>query len=105
MVLLRRILNDDVQLVRVYHNTVLTTQRISLILQKAYHNKMYARFYTDKLFIQINFARNGDISVSSNIRSQAFLADYYRKSKQGWTFQNVKAFVYQWMQVSRRTLY
>lgn len=102
---MRRILNDDVQLVKINSGTILTPYMISSALQKAYGNKMYAKFYTNKLFIQVNFARDGNISVSSNIRSQAFLQDLWKKNQQGWTMSNVKAFIYQWMQISRRVLY
>lgn len=105
MVQLKKILNDDVQLVRLYPNSVLTPAKISQILHKAYGNKMYAKFYTDKFFIQVNFARNGDISVSSNIRHQGFLNDLWKKSQIGWTMPVVKSFVYQWMQISRRVLH
>lgn len=101
---MRRILNDDIQLIKVGSSTVLTPVMIGRALQKAYGNKMYAKFYTDKFFIQVNFARDGNISVSSNIRSQAFLQDLWKKNQQGWNMNNVKSFIYTWMQVSRRTL-
>lgn len=103
--MLKKILNDDVQLVRLYPNSELTPAKINQVLQKAYGNKMYAKFYTDKHFIQVNFARDGNISVSSNIRHQGFLQDLWKKSQIGWNMANVKAFVYQWMQVSRRVLH
>lgn len=102
---LRRILNDDVQLIKISPGTTLTPVMIDRVLHKAYGNKMYAKFYTDKLFIQVNFARDGNISVSSNIRHQGFLQDLWKKNQIGWTMANVKAFIYQWMQISRRSLH
>ena len=105
MVTLKKILNDDVQLIRLYPNTALTPAKISQVLQKAHGNKMYAKFYTDKYFIQVNFARDGNISVSSNIRHQRFLQDLWKKNQQGCNLANVKAFVFQWMKLSRRVLH
>lgn len=102
---MRRIINDDVQLVKVNPGTVLTPSVVGQVIQRAYSNKMYAKFYTDKIFIQVNFARNGDISVSSNIRSPVFINDLWKKNQNGWSIPLVKSFIYQWMQVSRRTLY
>lgn len=98
------IIKDDIQLVRISPGVALTPVRISNALQRAYSNKMYAKFYTDRYFIQVNFARNGDISVSSNIRSPQFIADLSRRSSRGWTLPIVKSFIYQWLQISRRSL-
>lgn len=105
MVTLKKILNDDVQLIRLYPNSALTPAKISQVLQRAQGNKMYAKFYTDKYFIQVNFARDGNISVSSNIRHQGFLQDLWKKNQIGWNMANVKAFIYQWMSLSRRVLH
>lgn len=102
---MRRILNDDVQLIRIGRNTVLSPVIIQRALQRAYSNKMYAKFYTDKYFIQVNFMRDGTISVASNIRNQAFLQDLWKKNQQGWTMAYAKSFVYQWLQLSRRVLH
>lgn len=105
MSLLKRIITDDIQLIRISPGVPLTSMRISTALQRAASNRMYAKFYTDKYFIQVNFARDGDISVSSNIRSPQFVSDLWRKSKQGWTIPVVKSFLYQWLQISRKVLY
>lgn len=96
---------NGVQLIHVGPHTVLSPHIITNAIQKAYNRKLYAKFYTDKYFIQVNFAWNGNISVSSNIRNQAFLQDLYKKNQEGWNLSNVKSFCYQWMQISRRTLY
>lgn len=100
-----KIVNEDVQLIKVYGNVPLTASRIGNAIQRAYSNKMYAKFYTDKYFIQVNFARDGNISVSSNIRTPQFVSDLWRKNKQGWTIPLVKSFIYQWLQISRKILY
>lgn len=102
---MKRILNDDIQLIKINKGTVLTPSMVGQAIQRAYSNKMYAKFYTDKFFIQVNFARNGDISVSSNIRSPIFVNDLWKKNQSGWSISKVKAFIYQWMSLSRRTLY
>lgn len=101
---MKKIINDDIQMIKLSPGVPLTTTRVSNAIQRAYSNKMYAKFYTNKFFIQVNFARNGDISVSSNIRSPQFVNDLYRRNKQGWTLPLVKSFVYTWMQINRRTL-
>lgn len=100
-----KIHNEDIQLIKIYGNVPLTSSKIGTALQRAQSNKMYAKFYTDKYFVQVNFARDGNISVSSNIRSPQFVNDLWRKSRQGWTMSSVKAFLYQWLQISRRLLY
>lgn len=97
--------NEDIQLIKIHNNVPITTARIGNALQRAQSNKMYAKFYTDKYFIQVNFARDGNISVSSNIRSPQFINDLLRKNRQGWTMPLVKSFLYQWLQISRKMLY
>lgn len=100
-----RIINEDVQLVRIYDNVPLTASKIGSALQRAYSNKMYARFYNNKFFIQVNFARDGNISVASNIRNPQFIADLYKRNRQRWTLPLVKSFLYQWLSISRKLLY
>lgn len=102
---MRRIINEDVQLIHIGPNTALTSIAVDTALRRAQSNKLYAKFYTDKVFIQVNFARDGNISVSSNIKTPSFMSEYSRLSNQGWTFTSVKNFVYQWMQISRKVLY
>lgn len=101
---MKKILNDDIQLIRVSPGVPLTPTRINTALQRAYSNKMYAKFYTDKYFIQVNFARDGSISVASNIRLPAFVNDLSRRSSKKWTIPDVKSFIFQWLQISRNLL-
>ena len=100
-----KIINEDVQLIHISPTTKLTPPMITSILYRAMGNKMYAKFYTDKVFIQVNFAKDGTISVASNIRDGAFLRDYNNKCRIGWNFALVKSFIYQWMQASRSTIW
>jgi len=99
-----RKIKEDVKMIRLGANTALTTSQISKAVQDAFGSRGSAKFCTDKLWIQVSFLRDGTPVVSSNIRSQRFLRDYHEKSKR-WTIQSIKSFVYQWMQLSRRTLY
>lgn len=98
------ILKDDVQIVKVSPGVPLSPTVINNALFRANSNKMYAKFIINNLFIQVNFMRDGTISVSSNIRTPSFVNDLAVKSRKGWTFAIVKAFVYQWLTLSRRTL-
>lgn len=102
---MRGIINENAQLIKVGPGVVLTPSMIGQALLRARDSKLYAKFYTNKVFIQVNFARNGDISISSNIMNPAFLTDYRRRIKDGWSFVTAKAFVYQWMSLSRKSLY
>lgn len=102
---MKAIKNEDIQLIKIHSNVPITSARIGNALQRAYSNKMYAKFYTDKYFVQVNFARDGNISVSSNIKSPQFINDLSKKSRQGWTMSLVKSFLYQWLQISRKMLY
>lgn len=101
---MRRIIDESVQMIHVGPNTALTLTAINIALQRAYSNKMYAKFYTDKFFIQVNFMKDNTINVSTNIRYPTCVNDLWRKSQQGWTMALAKQFVYQWMSVSRRLL-
>lgn len=102
---MKKILRDDIQIIKLSPGVPLTSARISVALQRARSNYLYAKFCSGDLFIQVNFARNGDISVSSNIRTPAFVNDLSKKSRQRWTIPLVKSFVYQWMQLSRRIIF
>lgn len=102
---MRRIYNEDVQLIRVGPGVNLTPAMIDNAMHRAMGNKMYAKFYTDKVFIQINFARDGNISVASNVRTMSFVNDLAYNNRLGWTYSSAKAFIYKWMNVSRTLLY
>lgn len=91
-------------MVHIGPNTALTLTTINYALLRAKSNCMYAKFYTDKYFIQVNFMRDGTINVSTNINNMSCMNDYHRKDKLGWTFPRAKQFVYQWMQLSRRVI-
>lgn len=95
---------EGVQMVHIGPNTALTLTAINYALLRASYNRMYAKFYTDKWFIQVNFMRDGTINVSTNIRHPSCIADMWKKEKQGWSIGLAKQFVYQWMQISRRVL-
>ena len=101
--MVRRVV-EGVQMIHIGPNTALTSTQISYALRRASASRMYAKFYTDKYFIQVNFMRDYTINVSSNIRTPSFVNDLHRKEKIGWTIPLVKQFVFQWMQLSRRTL-
>lgn len=98
-------LNEVTQMIHVNSSTTLTPAQIDKVLIRAKEDYMYAKFYTDKYFIQVNFMKDGSISVASNIRADAFLNDYRRNERQGWKYATVKTFIYQWMQVYRKILY
>lgn len=102
---MRRIINDDIQLIKLNNNAVLTPSMIHQALYRAHSNYMYAKFIVDNLYIQVNFARDETISVSSNIRNQSFLRDVSYYSRVGWNIGNLKSFLYQWLQISRRLLW
>lgn len=100
-----KIINESVQMIHLGPTDKLTIDVINNALHAARIGYTYARFYTNNVFIQVNYMRDGTISVSSNIRSMPFLVDYRRQESYGWTEGRVKLFVYQWMQVCRQNLY
>lgn len=99
-----KILNESIQLIHIKPNVPLSASAVSYALQMASANRMYAKFYTDKYFIQVNFLKDYTISVSSNITLPHFIQSLRRYESRGWTFSSVKQFVYQWMQLNRRQL-
>lgn len=99
----RRVL-ESVQLIHIGPNTALTLSQISYICRRAKMNYMYAKFYTDKYFIQANFMRDNTINISTNIKSPGFIAQYRKYEREGWTFGRVVTFIYDWMQTKRRSL-
>ncbi len=98
------IINESVQMIHISPSTHLMPAQIQYALQTAASNFMYAKFYTDKWFIQVNFMKDRTINVASNIKLPQFVADLWRMENQGWTMATVKQFVYQWMQISRSVL-
>lgn len=101
---MRKIIDESVQLIHIGPNTALTKTAIHYALMKASSNRMYAKFYTDNVFIQVNFMKDGSISVSSNIRYRGFVDALWKMEQRGWTFNSVKYFVFQWMNVNRRLI-
>lgn len=99
-----KILDESTQLIHISPTTVLTATQVQYALQMASCNFMYAKFYTDKYFIQVNFMKDHTINVSSNITIPQFVQDLRRNERLGWNISRAKNFVYQWMQISRRTI-
>lgn len=97
-------IKEDVQLIHIGSDTVLTNTAIQYALMRAASNYMYAKFYTDKYFIQVNFMKDNTINVSSNITIPQFVYDLHRNERLGWDIARTKNFVYQWMQISRKQL-
>jgi len=97
-------IEESVQLIHIGPDTVLSPTAIQYALQLASSNSMYAKFYTDKYFIQVNFMKDQSINVTSNITISQFVMDFHRNEKLGWTFSRAKNFVYTWMQISRKSL-
>lgn len=95
---------ESVQLIHLGPNTALTLTAINYALQKARSNYMYAKFYTDNAFIQVNFMRDNTISVATNIRNPSCVNELWKYNQQGWNFGLVKEFVYRWMQQNRRLI-
>ena len=99
-----KILNEDIQLIHIGSDTVLTNSAIQYALMRAASNYMYAKFYTDKYFIQVNFMKDNTINVSSNIVLPQFVYDLRRNEQLGWNIARTKNFVYNWMQICRKQL-
>lgn len=90
---------------KIQPNEELTLPKIEQALKAAFSNKYYAKFSTDKYFIQVNFNTDGSIAVSSNIICGQFLQDLVKMNKFGWNYTRVKTFIYNWMQLHRASLY
>lgn len=99
-----KIVNESVQMIHLGPNTPLTFTSINYALQRARSNHMYAKFYTDKYFIQVNFMKDSTINISTNIKSPQVIYDLNRMESRGWTFSRAEEFVYRWMQTYRKTL-
>ena len=95
--------DESVRLVPVKKGQVLRSQEVTYALQLASSNFCYAKFYSDKYFIQVNFMRDLSISVSSNITLPQFVTSLNRYSSH-WTFSSVRDFIYQWTVISRRII-
>lgn len=99
-----KIRNESIQLIHVPPNKPLTMTQIQYAMQMASANRMYAKFYTDKYFIQVNFMKDYTINITSNINLPHFAQSLRRYEARGWTFTSAKEFVYKWMQQSRGLL-
>lgn len=97
-------ITESVVFIHLSPNDPLTLDTINKALLTAMSNRMYAKFYTDKWWIQVNFMKDNTINVSTNIRLQSCINDLWKKSQYGWTFSLVKSFVYQWLSVYRKLL-
>lgn len=99
-----KIIDESVQMIHIGPHTALTQTAVQYALQRAAADRMYAKFYTDRYFIQVNFMKDQTINVSSNIKAPQFVQSLWKYEQQGWTMATTKQFVYLWMQTNRRSL-
>lgn len=99
-----KIINENVQMIHIGPTTKLTSTSILYALQRARASRTYAKFYTDKYYIQVNYMKDGSVNVASNITNIAFSNDLRRLDQQGWNDSRAKEFIYRWLQINRRTV-
>ena len=63
------ILTEGTQLIHVSADTELTRQVINFALVSARTSRRYAKFYSNKFYIEVTFQRDGTIRISSNYRN------------------------------------
>lgn len=99
-----KIINENIQMIHIGPTTRLTSTSILYALQRARSSRTYAKFYTDKYYIQVNYMRDGTVNVASNITNCAFNNDLRRLDRQGWNDSRAKEFIYRWLQINRKTV-
>jgi len=62
-------LTEGTQLIHVSADTELTRQVINFALVSARTSRRYAKFYSNKFYIEVTFQRDGTVRIASNYRT------------------------------------
>ena len=75
------LLDETIQLIHINPNKEVTDALVRRALIMAKSTKNYAKFYTDRFYIIVNFNRDNTLNISHNIRNLDFYRELMRLQK------------------------
>lgn len=72
------LLNETIQLIHINPNVEVNTALVKRAMVMAKSTKNYAKFYTDKYYIIVNFNKDNTMNISYNIRNLDFYREFMR---------------------------
>ena len=97
------ILTEGTQLIHVSADTELTRQVINFALVSARTSRRYAKFYSNKYYIEVTFQRDGTVHISSNYRfNTLFNRQLYELEKKPFRITETVNFIWIWMNKIRK---
>lgn len=97
------ILTEGTQLIHVSADTELTRQVINFALVSARTSRRYAKFYSNKYYIEVTFQRDGTVRISSNYRfNTLFNRQLYELEKKPFRITETVNFIWIWMNKIRK---
>ena len=97
------ILTEGTQLIHVSADTELTRQVINFALVSARTSRRYAKFYSNKYYIEVTFQRDGTVRMASNYRfNTLFNRQLYELEKKPFRITETVNFIWIWMNKIRK---
>lgn len=97
------ILNEEVQRIKCNKDKEVTNKVITNALLKARWRYHYARFYTNKYYIEVSFRNDGTVQISSNYRcNMVFNKAIKQLENKKYTIGNVTYFIWLWINRIRK---
>lgn len=98
---------ESIQLIHIDGKKDVTPELVKHALVAAKACKNYAKFYTDKFYITVNFHKDNTMSVAHNIRNRDFYRELMRLQnniKQQTNIQLYSIFIARWLNKIRRDI-
>lgn len=99
------LLNETIQLIHITSDTKVSPEMVKHALVSAKVCKNYAKFYTDKFYITVNFNKDNTMSVSHNIRNLDFYRELMRIQNNNRNNSNISLyaqFISRWINKIRK---
>lgn len=97
------LINESTQLIHVDSTHELTKSVISYALNSARSSRRYAKFYSNKYYINVTFQRDGTILIASNYKSD-FVFNKKLKEIESYKYglYTTTYFIWYWMNIIRK---
>ena len=97
------ILTEGTQLIHVSADSELTKSVINFALCSARASRRYAKFYSNKYYIEVTFQRDGTVRISSNYRLNVlFNRQIVELEKHPFRLTDTVNFIWLWMNRIRK---
>lgn len=97
------LITESTQLIQVSNKTELKQSVINYALLTARANRRYAKFYSNKYYIEVTFQRDNTVRIASNYRTNVvFNKQLVRLDSMPFRIGSVTNFIWLWMNRLRK---